>query len=454
VTYPRALLLSIAVVLLVSVFPVGLCAQAPEYSLEDLYRLVLKQADRIKIAEEDVVVAEQEKNRAFSYLVPRLTASGDYRRYDQYQVGSSGSYVQPTRSSGFTVRLDQSVSLGGRELTGFRITKTGIERSRFDLSSVQEDYLQRVAVTYYALFRAKRAIEIQQTNVARLTKYRDASQTRLKVGEVTKTTVLRAQAELSGASSELVKAQNAYDLTKVLLARIVGLSGDFTVKQDPYATITVEEKERMEGQLSIDGCQPLDLECLKNKAFAQRPDLRSLELQRKIAEDQISFVRGAYFPTLSLEGAYVGRDEKPQTGGLVNDSLFGGIRLSLPIFEGGLRQAEVSQAQARERQARYALEDGKKGVGIEVESAYLELRTQVGILKSLEDQLAFSRDNYGAVAKQFEFGLASSLDVLDANTQLVTAERQMADAQFDYQLSLVRLTRSTGTLLKTVMNTR
>jgi outer membrane protein len=454
VTPPRALSLSIAFALFFSILPGVLCAQAPEYSLEDLYRLALKQAERVKIAEEEIVVAEREKDRAFSFLMPRLTASGDYRRYDQEEIGPTGSFVQPGRSSGFTVRLDQSLSLGGRELTGLRITKTGIQRSRFDLSSVQEDYLQRVAVSYYALFRAKRAIEIQQTNVARLTKYRDASQTRLKVGEVTKTTVLRAQAELSGASAELVKAQNAYDLTKVLLARIVGLSGDFTIKQDPYATITVEEKERMEGQLSIDGCQPLDLECLKNKALAQRPDLRSLELQKKIAEDQVSFARGANFPTLSLEGAYMAKDEKPQTGGLVNNSLFGGVRLSLPIFEGGLRRAEVAQAQARERQARYSLEDGKKGVGIEVESAYLDLKTQVGILTSLEDQLTFSRDNYNAVAKQFEFGLASSLDVLDANTQLVTAERQMADAQFDYQLSLVRLTRSTGTLLKTVMNTR
>lgn len=255
-THPRALSIAIAFALFFSILPGVLCAQAPEYSLEDLYRLALKQAERVKIAEEDVVVAEREKDRAFSFLMPRLTASGDYRRYDQVEIGSSGSYIQPTRSSGFTVRLDQSLSLGGRELTGLRITRTGIQRSRYDLSSVQEDYLQRVAVSYYALFRAKRAIEIQQTNVARLTKYRDASQTRLKVGEVTKTTVLRAQAELSGASAELVKAQNAYDLTTVLLARIVGLSGDFTIKQDPYATITVEEKERMEGQLSIDGCQP------------------------------------------------------------------------------------------------------------------------------------------------------------------------------------------------------
>jgi len=136
----------------------------------------------------------------------------------------------------------------------------------------------------------------------------------------------------------------------------------------------------------------------------------------------------------------------------VRDSVYGGIRLSWLLFEGGLRNAEIGEAESKMRQANYAYEDTRKTVNIEVENAYLVLKTQLGVLKSLEDQLAFAQDNYQAVSKQFEFGLANIIDVIDATTTLTTAERDLLDAQFLYQLSLLRLRRVTGTLLKTVVS--
>jgi outer membrane protein len=63
-----------------------------------------------------------------------------------------------------------------------------------------------------------------------------------------------------------------------------------------------------------------------------------------------------------------------------------------------------------------------------VQSAYLDLQTQAGILRFLNDQFTFARENYLAVTRQFEFGLSNSLDVLDANALLVSAERKAASA--------------------------
>lgn len=128
----------------------------------------------------------------------------------------------------------------------------------------------------------------------------------------------------------------------------------------------------------------------------------------------------------------------------------GGVRVYFPLFEGGLRAAEVGEAESKKRQTDYAYSDIKKTVTVDVESSYLDFITQKGILKSLEDQWAFAADNYRAVEKQFEFGLAQSIDIMDANTLLVTAERQLIDALYQYQQAVVRLQRSTGTLLASV----
>jgi len=106
---------------------------------------------------------------------------------------------------------------------------------------------------------------------------------------------------------------------------------------------------------------------------------------------------------------------------------------------------------ARSRQADLAIEDFKKTLGVEVEGARLDLVTQQGVLKFQQDQAAFARDNFQAVSRQFEFGLASSLDVIDANTLLVTAEQKLAEASINYQVSWLRMKRVTGDLLPSVL---
>jgi outer membrane protein len=110
----------------------------------------------------------------------------------------------------------------------------------------------------------------------------------------------------------------------------------------------------------------------------------------------------------------------------------------------------VREAESKKKQADLSLEDLKKTVSIEVDAAYLSLKTAEGVLKSLEDQLTFAKDNYNAVSKQFEHGLATSIDMIDANTLLTTAERQLSDAQLAYAYSILVLERTTGTFLKTV----
>jgi outer membrane protein len=423
---------------------------AVEYSLEDLYKIALERSERIKISAEDVVIAENTKDKAMSLLMPRLTAGGGYTRFSESKLADNNSYVQPLDRTGFEIRLDQSASLGGREITAFRITKEGIQKSKQDLYSVKEGYMLNVTAAYYDALRIDKLSQIAQANVDRVRKYRDAAATRLKVGEITKTVLLRADAELSGAQSELIRTENNYKLAMAILSRVVGLEGDYKLKEG-YQPLDV-----VSGQIDvfvIEGCPTMSVDCLKDKAVIERADLKALEIQKKIAEDQIAFSKGAYWPTLAVEGAYVKRDETFETGGLVKDSFYGGLRLSFPFFEGGLRVAEVREAEARKRQTDYAYADLKKTIDVEVETAYLDHMTQKGLLKSLTDQYVFAKENYSSVSKQFDFGLASSLDVLDANTALLDAERQLANVIYLYQFSTLRLKRATGILLSTILNT-
>lgn len=409
-------------------------AFAEEYSLEDLCRIALKNSEKLRAAEENLAIAQIGEDKAFSYLLPRMTATGGVVQYSERRFSSSGGVIQPENASSWGIRMDETFSLSGREWKALDISKRNVEKNRLDLMAVREDYLLRnVAAAYFTVLMARKSLEIADANLERLMKYREAAEKRLRIGEVTKTALLRAEGELSGARSDRLQAQNGLELAMAVLANNVGISEDFSLREAPAA----------EGEI-----QPLS--AFQEQAFLSRADLRSLEMQKRIAADQIQYTEGAFWPTVSISGVYAAADQHPASSNLNRESIYGGVSLNFPFFEGGLRKAEVSEARARERQAAFYYEEMKKAIEIEIRTGYLDLTTQKGILRFLNDQLFFARDNYRAVERQFEFGLSNSLDVMDANTLLVSAERKVASAEYSYRLAILRIRKATGTLLATV----
>ena len=405
----------------------GATSTAAEYTLEDLYRVGMQKSEKVRISSENVEIADAGKYKALSALLPKATAFGAYQNYSEEKRGPSGSLIQPETQSNWGMRIDETLSLSGREFKSYSLSRDNVEKSRFDFRSFQEDFLLTLSLAYFEFLKARKGLEIADSNVERLTKYREAARTRLKAGEITKTTVLRAEGELSGALSDQIKARNYYESSRVYLARIAGIERDFQIREMP-----VEERDT----------PPLDV--LKESALKKRPDVKSVETQVQISEKQIDVTRGAYWPSVSVAGVYSGSEQSPETASYNKESIWGGVTLNFPIFEGGLRRAEVRESESRYRQAEFQYRDFVKSVNVEVENTYLDLIAQKGIYKSAQDQLAYAEDNIRAVAKQFEFGLASSLDVIDANNLLISAQKLMADATYNYQYFILRLQRVTG----------
>jgi outer membrane protein len=402
-------------------------AQAGEYTLEELYLIGMQKSEKVKISGENVEIADSGKYKALSALLPKATAFGAGTQFSGERTTATGTIIQPHTQGNWGVRVDETLSLSGREFMSYSQSKDNVEKSRFDNRTFREDFLLTISLAYFEFLKARKGLEIADSNVERLTKYREAAKTRLKAGEITKTTVLRAEGELSGALSDQIKARNFYESSRVNLARLVGIERDFQIREIP-----VSERETP------------PLEALKGKALKNRSDVKSIETQVQIAEKQVDVTKGAYWPSVSLSGVYAGTDQNPATPTINRDSTYGALTLNFPLFEGGLRRAEVQESQSKYRQAEFQYRDFVKSVNVEVENTYLDLIAQKGIYKSAQDQLAYAEDNIRAVAKQFEFGLASSLDVIDANNLLISAQKLMADATYNYQFFILRLQRVTG----------
>jgi len=419
------------------------CVYAEEYTLADLYRIAMEKSEKIKLSEQNLDISEIGKEKAIAYLNPRLTAYSSYTRYPEEKrsapstfagIAIPGSLYQPYEAINWGVRMDYTFSLSGNPITALNIAKTNITKSRHDLQYIKDEYLFAVANAYYDYLKIRKLQEIAGANLERLLKYRNAAEKRLKVGEVTRTVLLRAESELSNAQSELVKAKNGIDLAKAALARLVGIEKTASIKETP---VPKSEIQTPSYYMEI--------------ARSNRSDIRSLEAQKKIAQDQVRYNKGNYWPNLSLAGIYNRNEQSPAASTLNRESLSASASLNFPFYEGGLRIAEVKEAKAKEKQATLLYDDLLKTVMIEIQSAYLDLQTLTGILKYLEDQLSYARDNYHAVTRQFEFGLATSIDVLDATTTLVSAEMKMAEAEYNFQVALLRMKKVIGVFSQDVI---
>jgi len=395
------------------------------YSLQDLCRKANINAETIKIADEDLFIAEQEKKRALSVLIPRATVFGSHLNYKNQDAFSPDSTTTGAK-------LTQSFTLNGRELIAYAVTKKGIEKAGFSKEAIRSDYLFQVAQSYFQTLSAKRKVEIAQADVDRLQTHKNSVTEKLSVGNVTKTALYRAEAEHSRSLTDRIVAENAVGQNKAALVRLAGIDDDFNVSADDIQnidnfTITLEE--------------------IKTEALKNRYEIKEAKKAVEIATQTITYEKGDYWPSLSLEGGYKETDFSHSSLDYDTENAYIQAELVFTLYDGGLRKAQVLQKTAEERKAKQALALEEKNIVFESKVAFLEFETARNALDNLQHELKSAQENYKAVEMQFKYGMADSTDMMDANTLLLQSERRITDAEYTLYLAVLKVLYTKGDLM-------
>lgn len=423
----------ITALLLFTCCATAVSAEERIYTLEEAYQSALGANETVKIAEEGVAQSDFRVDQAWTYVYPRLTAKSAYTRFNETLPSGGGAFLfQPEEQFQAGLVLTQPLYTGGRTLAAIRMARKLQESSRSGLSSTKQDTLLKVAEAYYGVLKAQQTIEINRRSLERMERHkaiteREAATRKTKVN---RSALLRASALVSQAKINLVRAQDGIKVAKEKLALLSRLPLD----------ALVTEPRPLE--------QPTEsLATLTETALNSRDDFANSKTNQSIASENVTIVRGAHYPQLYAEAGLTYQDSRPR---MITDATgyYGGVRLQIPLFEGGLMKAEVSEARSKVRQAELSTEFLRKSIETDVHEAYVNLQTLSSVLDTAKLQLEYAKGNSEAVEGLFSEGLVSSLSVIDAEQVLNMAENELLHATYDRQVAILKLKNSIGQLGK------
>ncbi|MBI5234902.1 MAG: TolC family protein [Deltaproteobacteria bacterium] len=429
---PGALLSTVVAALILLVFPSPSVADGSKrvVTLAEAYRLAVENHEYVGMAEEGIVQADANYDKAFSQLLPKLNAEGSYTAYSK-EVKSGTFTIQPDDSSRIDVKLTQPLYSGGREWAARRQAASTLDKMRLGFNAAREAVMRAVARAYFGALKALKDVEIKKAALKRADERRKVATARLKVGELTKSAALRAEAVAAGAEADLIKADGEAVNARNLLKRVVGITEDFDPVEPPLKPLPIHSHE----------------DAIK-AAYADRLDYRQSILEKDALEAGVDYAESGYYPSLRLEGAYSWKEQEPHTTFFQKESVYGAAVLTFPIFEGGLRIAEVSEARSKAREADFKRLALKRDIALQITEAVNRMNTAKAVIESYKRQNAFAEEDYKMVFEQFKYGLATTVDIIDADATLISAQSSLMNSTYDYELSKLEYKVVIGSLLE------
>ena len=208
--------------------------------------------------------------------------------------------------------------------------------------------------------------------------------------------------------------------------------------------VTVPETETPSSETSLAPAGP-DPSALVQEALAHRSDVRQREKTAEAARYQVAVARGEYYPSLSLDATAI-LDRHNYSEFAQRTDWTAELNLTLPLFDGGRIGAGVATAESRHRQAILDLEELKRQVGIDVHSAWLTLQSDLAQVKTLETSVTSADENHRLVREEYRSGLATNLEVITGQNQLLSARLELERQRYQVKLDWIALRLAQGLL--------
>jgi len=314
--------------------------------------------------------------------------------------------------------------------TGFKIysaydaAKENVNAKKAAFDMAQNTILMDVATKYFTLRLAEELTVLRESTKKNLEEHLARSKKLEEGGQISKAERLRAEVALAEAENALEDSYRDQSLARLALASLLHTDTNLT------AITPVMAPE-----------QTFGMEEFKQLAMDRHPGLRQLRTERKRSQDAVSAARADYYPTVALF-AYKELYTRDLT--ILEPEWAVGAKLQWDLFKGGETRSKVSNAKALDRSLSSMEEQTMDNIGLLVEKRWREMEHAKSRLESLKKTRELAEEAHRSQTLAYEAGLATGLDVVDA--ELALSRLQVADlkAHYDAVIAWLGLLEASG----------
>jgi outer membrane protein len=350
--------------------------------------------------------------RALSGYRPRVTASGDIGAtvQDLYRSGWTNDKYFP-RGAG--VSVTQTLWNGNRIPNSVRQADAGVLAAREQLRQSEQSVLLDGATSYMDVLRDTAILNLRNNNIEVLEEQLRQTRDRFNVGEVTRTDVAQAEARLAAAQSDSSAAAGNLKASLARFRQVIGV-----------------DAKQLSPARGVDALLPKSLEAGTGLALAQHPTILAALHNVDVALLNVKVVEGELYPTVGVTGSLTHRWDLQGSNIQQNQaSIVGSI--SVPIYEGGEVYSRVRQAKETLGQRRIEADQARDQIRANLASAWGVLEATRERINASQAQIQANEVALNGVREEAKVGQRTTLDVLNAQQELLSARVSLITAQRD-----------------------
>jgi outer membrane protein len=422
-------------------------AQNEELTLKNAVIFALKNKAESKKGRLEIENSEYKIQDARSKALPQIDLNGSLVYNPILQLSALPGEFSRQPGTTLLVPMGQKWTGGGgislkqtifdlSVFTGLKAAKTTREFYRINAELTDEKVIENVAQNYYQVYIQKQKLKVVDSNFVNTTKVKNIIAGQYKNGLAKKIDLDRMTVNLSNISTQRQQLINEIQLQENALKFYMGMPIQNTIKM-PEINIEANPALLMQSP-----------EVEKLAAF------RALKSQESLLVYQKKSVSAGYYPTLSLSGSYnyqgTGNSFPLFAGSSsgVNwfDAASVGLNLKIPLFTGFGTKAKVRQADVELRSLQVDLEDTKLSLELDFENARVQAENSINTIANQKENVKLAQQVLSDINNNYQNGLASLTDLLDAESSFIDAQNLYSTALLDYKLAEIQLIKSKGEL--------
>ncbi|MGE5432854.1 MAG: TolC family protein [Syntrophomonadaceae bacterium] len=422
--------------------PAIVSAQAQKLTLQQSIELGLKNSKDLRISQSKTISAEGKITEANSQLLPQLKFAAGYTRLSSVPPFEVNIPFAPSpikisdvilNNYGLRLSLQQPLFTGLRLMSLKSAAQLNSRAAGADYSKDVNEASFKIQSAFWQYYKAEQMLNLFNETLLQNERHLQDTKNNLENGLVTQNDVLKLEVLYSNTKLQQIEAQNNLDIARMSFNQALGL---------PLNSETAIDAGSIDTSLTSYKFNDILKEAKEN-----RSELKSMQYRLEASNEGLQAARSGWYPSVYLSANYYynrpNQRYQPPVDAFKN-TWDVGVTLNWDLWNWGLTSSQTSQAEQTRVQAETSLSQLSEAVELEVYSNYLTYERSAEKISVSSQSLVQAKENYRIINDKYNVQLATSTDLIDAETSVLQAQTNYNNSLVDYEISKVRLEKSLG----------